>query len=71
VQLLADDVVPACSPQLMCGQTTLAPLVIAQLTLLQQSTRPDGWRRWFDAMDLLALLPRRLIEAERADCARP
>ncbi len=27
----------------------LSPSAIARLPLLQQSTRPDGWRQWFDA----------------------
>lgn len=40
----------------MSGQTTLAPQAIAQLPLLQQSTRPDDWRRWFEAMGVTAPL---------------
>ena len=28
--------------------------VIARLPLLQQSTRPYGWRRWFEAMEVEA-----------------
>lgn len=56
VRLLAEDVVPVCSPQLMGGQFTLAPQAIAQLPLLQQSTRPGAWRQWFEAMDVTAPL---------------
>ena len=54
VRLLAEDVVPVCSPKLRGSQTTLTPEAIAQLPLLQQSTRPDGWRRWFEAMGVAA-----------------
>ena len=54
VRLLAEDVVPVCSPKLRGSQTTLTPETIAQLPLLQQSTRPDGWRRWFEAMGVAA-----------------
>lgn len=56
VRLLAEDVVPVCSPKFLGRQAALAPQAIAQLPLLQQSTRPDGWRRWFDAMGVPAPL---------------
>jgi DNA-binding transcriptional LysR family regulator len=56
VWLLAEEVVPVCSPQFLGTQTTLAPGAIAQRALLQQSTRPDGWRQWFDAMGVAAPL---------------
>ena len=42
VRLLAEDVVPVCSPALLGAQTTLTPQAIAQLPLLQQSTRIEG-----------------------------
>ena len=29
------------------------PAAIAKLPLLQQSTRPEGWRQWFDAQTFL------------------
>ncbi len=53
-RLMAEEVVPVCSPQFLGTQTTLAPEAIAELALLQQSTRMDGWRRWFDAMGVAA-----------------
>ena len=56
VRLLAEDVVPVCSPVLLGAQTTLTPQAIAQLPLLQQSTRIEGWRHWFDAMGVMAPL---------------
>ena len=49
LRLLAEEVVPVCSPQLMGAQTQLSPEAIAQLPLLQQSTRPGAWRQWFEA----------------------
>ena len=48
--LVHEDVLPVCAPGLL-GQTgPLSPLGIAELPLLQQSTRPFGWSQWFDAM---------------------
>lgn len=63
VPLMAEEVVPVCSPGLMEGwikpgkgrkKHPLAPEQVAGLPLLQQSTRPDGWRQWFDAMAVAA-----------------
>ncbi len=53
-KLLDEEVVPVCSPRLMGGQASLTPKALAQLPLLQQSTRPEGWRQWFDAMGVSA-----------------
>lgn len=50
VPLIEEEVVPVCSPRLLAGQAGLTPDDIATLPLLQQSTRPDGWRQWFEAM---------------------
>lgn len=47
--LMHEDVVPVCSPSLLPRGKPVAPAAIAKLPLLQQSTRPDGWRQWFDA----------------------
>lgn len=49
IALLDEDVVPVCSPALLAGRQALTPAAIARMPLLQQSTRPDGWRQWFDA----------------------
>lgn len=54
LQLLSEEVVPVCSPGFLGGQGTLSAQTIAQLPLLQQSTRPSAWRHWFDALDVLA-----------------
>ena len=36
----------------MKGRTALSPNALAKLPRLQQSTRPDAWRQWFDAHDV-------------------
>ena len=56
VRLLAEDVIPVCSPTLLGQHRTLTPQAIAQLPLLQQSTRADAWRRWFEAHGVAAPL---------------
>ncbi len=52
--LMDEEVVPVCAPGLLKhkGRATAraTPLQISQLPLLQQSTRPNAWRQWFDAM---------------------
>ena len=57
VPLLMEEVVPVCSPRLLGGRAQLEPQAIAELPLLQQSTRPEGWRQWFDAMGVAAAQP--------------
>jgi len=53
-KLMSEDVLPVCSPALLAGRGELAPDDVARLPLLQQSTRPYGWRQWFDAMGVAA-----------------
>lgn len=57
VRLLDEEVVPVCSPRWLPGGKPLSPQAIALLPLLQQSTRPDGWRQWFDAEGVVAHQP--------------
>ena len=54
--LLDEEVVPVCSPALLDKTTQrapgrawqpLPPKALADLPLLQQSTRPHGWQQWF------------------------
>ncbi len=61
--LMQEDVVPVCSPSLLeraaprgrgRAHPTISPKAVAQLPLLQQSTRPYGWQQWFDAMEVQA-----------------
>jgi LysR family glycine cleavage system transcriptional activator len=60
---------PICSPALLQRHAGarrkvdgavdgLTPERIATMPLLQQSTRPDGWRQWFDAQGVEAPLAR-------------
>jgi len=48
--LIEEEVVPVCAPALLGGRKRLQPRDIATLPLLQQSTRPEAWRQWFEAM---------------------
>ncbi|MBS0453152.1 MAG: LysR family transcriptional regulator [Proteobacteria bacterium] len=50
--LMPEDVVPVCSPALLPRGKPVSPAAIAQMPLLQQSTRPEGWRQWFEAQDV-------------------
>jgi DNA-binding transcriptional LysR family regulator len=52
VVLMAEEVLPVCSPRLPGWHADLQPDELATMPLLQQSTRTDGWRQWFDAMGI-------------------
>jgi len=52
--LLHEEVGPVCSPALLKGRQPVTPRALAALPLLQQSTRPDAWRDWFDAQEVEA-----------------
>ncbi len=52
VLLMSEEVLPVCSAALLRGGQRLTPAQVAELPLLQQSTRPDLWRLWFEAMDV-------------------
>ncbi len=61
--LMNEDVVPVCSPRLLEAAAqrgrgrayqTVPPEALAGLPLLQQSTRPYGWRQWFEVMGVEA-----------------
>ncbi|MES2482635.1 MAG: LysR substrate-binding domain-containing protein [Pseudomonadota bacterium] len=47
--LFPEDVVPVCSPALLRRRRPVTPQALASMPLLQQSTRPEAWRQWFDA----------------------
>jgi DNA-binding transcriptional LysR family regulator len=52
-RLLDEDVVPLCSPGLLPkDHDQRNPALLADLPLIQQSTRPEAWRRWFQAAGL-------------------
>lgn len=48
--LMQEEVVPVASPRLLSGRNRWQPRDLLRLPLLQQSTRPDAWRQWFEAM---------------------
>jgi len=47
VPLFGERLVPVCSPALVPRGERLSPAALGRLPLLQQTTRPDAWRRWF------------------------
>ncbi len=53
-RLMGEVVVPVCSPKFLQRRRQLTAATMTQLPLLQQSTRPDGWRQWFDAAGVVA-----------------
>lgn len=50
--LMHEEVLPVASPALLAARKRWRPADLAALPLLQQSTRPEAWRQWFDAMDV-------------------
>lgn len=51
-KLMGENPMPVCSPALLDGRKSLTPEAIAELPLLQQTTRPYAWRQWFNAQNL-------------------
>lgn len=51
-RLMGEHPLPVCSPNLMGNNTHLATGEIAELPLLQQTTRPYAWRHWFNSQRL-------------------
>lgn len=51
-KLMGENPMPVCSPALLGNQSTLTPQAIAELPLLQQTTRPYAWRQWFNSQAL-------------------
>jgi len=49
-RLMTETLIPVCSPDLIAPRTHLTPEEMAQLPLLQQSTRPYAWRQWFESL---------------------
>ncbi|MES2363679.1 MAG: LysR substrate-binding domain-containing protein [Pseudomonadota bacterium] len=52
--LCPEDVLPVCSPELLVDMGEVSPEILAGMPLLQQATRPEAWRHWFDAQGLYA-----------------
>ena len=57
VHLMDEEVLPVCSASLLGGKPALSAEEVAELPLLQQSTRPDSWRQWFEAAGVDARQP--------------
>lgn len=53
-KLIDEAVLPVCHQDLLRGQGSALPDALAELPLLQQSTRPDAWRQWFEAQGVSA-----------------
>ena len=51
-RLMGENPVPVCSPRMLPAEKTLTPDALAELPLLQQTTRPYAWRQWFNAQGL-------------------
>ena len=51
-RLMGENPMPVCSPALLGNQPQLSAERIAELPLLQQTTRPYAWRQWFNAQQL-------------------
>lgn len=51
-RLMDESPVPVCSPALLQGRTQLEAADLANLQLLQQSTRPYAWRQWFGSLGM-------------------
>ncbi|MHB2057964.1 LysR family transcriptional regulator [Pseudomonas monsensis] len=51
-RLMGENPMPVCSPALLGKNTHLTADKIADLPLLQQTTRPYAWRQWFNSQHL-------------------
>lgn len=51
-KLMGENPMPVCSPALLGSRNALTPDAIAELPLLQQTTRPYAWRQWFSSQHL-------------------
>ncbi|WP_417695641.1 LysR family transcriptional regulator [Pseudomonas sp.] len=51
-KLMGENPMPVCSPTLLGHRDSLTSQAIAELPLLQQTTRPYAWRQWFNSQNL-------------------
>ncbi|WP_095190294.1 LysR family transcriptional regulator [Pseudomonas sp. Irchel 3E19] len=51
-RLMGENPMPVCSPALLGKKIQLTADEIAELPLLQQTTRPYAWRQWFNSQHL-------------------
>lgn len=52
--LLAEQLMPICAPALLPAGRMGTPAELAEMPLLQQSTRPQAWRQWFQSASTAA-----------------
>lgn len=52
VELFREEVVPVCAPELLAGRTLAGAEALAELVLLQSTSRPEAWHEWFLEQDL-------------------
>lgn len=51
-RLMGEHPVPVCSPAILGNHQQLNAETIAELPLLQQTTRPYAWRQWFNSQQM-------------------
>lgn len=51
-RLMSENPMPVCSPSILGKRAHLTANELAEMPLLQQTTRPYAWRQWFNAMSL-------------------
>jgi len=47
IELFGEQVVPVCAPELLQGRTLNDASELAELVLLQSTSRPEAWHEWF------------------------
>ena len=47
IELFGEEVVPVCAPELLQGRTLPDAGAVAELVLLQSTSRPQAWHEWF------------------------
>jgi DNA-binding transcriptional LysR family regulator len=52
--LMGEETVPVCAPSLLENHVLTGPADLAGFTLLQQTTRPQAWLDWFEAVGVQA-----------------
>ncbi|MGA9220551.1 MAG: LysR substrate-binding domain-containing protein, partial [Pseudomonas graminis] len=51
-RLMGENPMPVCSPVLLGGRHSISAQELAEMPLLQQTTRPYAWRQWFNSLDM-------------------
>ncbi|MBF8744329.1 transcriptional regulator GcvA [Pseudomonas putida] len=52
VELFGEEVVPVCAPELLAGRELGSAAELAELVLLQSTSRPEAWHEWFLELEL-------------------